>query len=176
MACHSGVYLGRSQRTKDQHPRSPCVLTPHLLLYRRIYRYDLPSPCMSNGVHPEMPNASRITPSIPLSTHDDLEALSPSPQKEPSRSVLSRLASVVRRFPLLSATFLYASLVGGIAGLAKWSYNRDGQPALKQITQDQDGVRLASVLPAQLVLTQHTVDRAHRAQLSGGYSRPNIVD
>jgi len=98
---------------------------------------------MSDGAHLEMPDISGPSPYIPSSAHDDLEALPTSLRKEASRSILSRLASLVGRFPLLSATLLYVTLVGGIAGLAKWSYELDRQPALDHIKPDQDGVRFS---------------------------------
>ena len=92
---------------------------------------DIPdSPRISPFLRPifarEMSNASRATSPIPLSSQVGSEELVPIHPKTPlPLSVVSRLASVIRWYPFLSTVLFYAFLVGGIAGVAKWSYNMD---------------------------------------------------
>jgi hypothetical protein len=88
-----------------------------------------------------MSNASGTTSPIPPSTHADSEGLAPAPQNKPLLpSVFSWLASLVRRYPFLSATLLYAFLVGGIAGVAKWSYKLDEPHPDSKLQLDKSGV------------------------------------
>ena len=74
-----------------------------------------------------MPDASQNIPPTAPSTLGDFEGLLPPvlKSKQVLPSVFPRLASVIRRNPLVLATILCMVLAGGTVGIVNFSYNRE---------------------------------------------------
>ena len=106
-----------------------------------------PNPTQLTALTREMPDPPQTAPPSPILAQGDPEGLVPIPPNKPLPSLgFSCLASVARRSPFFSAIFLYAFLVGGIAGVAKWSYNRDARPAYEQIPYNDSGVSFRDLI------------------------------
>ena len=110
-----------------------------------------------------MSNISLVTPSEGL-----LPVPRISPQKKPPRlSVFSRLTSIVRRHPFLSAVLLYGLLTGFVTAIAKSSYNRDKRQPGEKLAWEGNGVcfSLASMALVRFELTRHTNHRSHSSDM-----------
>ena len=94
----------------------------------------------------EMPNTSRTASSIALSIHTDSEESPQVPQEKKSRRFVAPwLTGRSRRYPFLLATILYLALVGIIAGVVSWSYDRDLHRSSPTIKYTGEGVSFSLV-------------------------------
>jgi len=131
-----------------------------------------------------MLDASRATsPALESSTLVDFEGLLPVPQEVPPKktplfSGFPWLTGVVRRFPFLSAVFLYGVLTGIIAGVAKSSYNRDKRRPGAKFAYHGNGVSFSLLSPALVgfELPRHIIDCNPRTWLSDRCFQRNPVD
>ena len=130
-----------------------------------MYRRPHLSPSLPRTFTHKMGDASGTTSPTPPSTHADCEGLAPVPPKKPLLpSVFSWLVDVVRKYPFLSATLLYASLVGGIARATRahyWLWDGNFEFQVLDEKMGRSGVSFSLVLLALvgLKLTRHIVGR-----------------
>lgn len=104
-----------------------------------------------------------------LSSHYSEGSTPVSPRKRLLPSVLSWLVSLTLQYPFLSITLVYAFLVGTVAGVAKWSYNREVRNPDGELQPNKSGVGFSLTSPtlARFWLTT-THRRLHSSDIGIG--------